>query len=391
MRLALLIALSIAVGPSPTSAADPTRRPLPEFERVVIDPDFPGGYQVEVADVDGDGRPDLVGVGGGTCAWYRNPDWTKQSISGPERTPRIISSATADFDGDGKAEVAIAYEFGLDAPTKGVIVLARRRSATAWDFEPIAELGSVHRLRVGDVDGDGMPELVAAPIVGPTARKPTYDQAPAVPIVYRRGRAGGEWMAEPIVGRPVIHAIDVLDFDGDGRTDVLTADNLGVALHRREPGRPAWASIGLTDGSAGAAPKRGCSEIHVGKLADGSRFLATVDPWHGGEVAIHAKDHAGTFTRRSVIDATLGEGHALWVADVDGDGDDEVFAGDRGKASSVLAYDFDGTRWNRTVIDCEVAAQDLRGGDFDGDGRPDFAAIGGSTRNLVLYRPRPAR
>ena len=31
-----------------------------------------------------------------------------------------------------------------------------------------------------------------------------------------------------------------------------------------------------------------------------------------------------------MIDTTLKEGHALWVADVDGDGDDEVFAGYRG-------------------------------------------------------------
>ena len=40
----------------------------------------------------------------------------------------------------------------------------------------------------------------------------------------------------------------------------------------------------------------------------------------------------------------------------------------------------------RTVIDSEIAAQDLRGGDLDGDGTPDVVAVGGSTHNVVWYR-----
>src|SRR5437764_15274252 len=84
-------------------------------ERRVIDADFPGAYQVEVADVNGDKKPDIIAVGGGTCAWYENPAWTKRIVSGPQQTPGIISSATADLDGDGKAEIAIAYEFAMNA------------------------------------------------------------------------------------------------------------------------------------------------------------------------------------------------------------------------------------------------------------------------------------
>ena len=74
------------------------------------------------------------------------------------------------------------------------------------------------------------------------------------------------------------------------------------------------------------------------------------------------------------------------MADVDGDGDDEVFAGFRGSGTSVLAFDFNGTTWDRTVLDPKIAAQDLRGGDLDGDGTPDVVAVGGSTRNVVWYR-----
>ncbi len=44
--------------------------------------------------------------------------------------------------------------------------------------------------------------------------------------------------------------------------------------------------------------------------------------------------------------------------------------------------------WTRTVLDRGVAAQDLRGGDIDGDGTPDVVAVGGSTHNVVWYRFR---
>ena len=55
--------------------------------------------------------PDVIGARRGTCAWYENPTWKKRIVSTGEADPGIISSATADLDGDGKAEIAIAYEF----------------------------------------------------------------------------------------------------------------------------------------------------------------------------------------------------------------------------------------------------------------------------------------
>ncbi len=97
---------------------------LRNFDRIVIDANFPGAYQVEVADVNGDKKPDIIAVGGSTCAWYENPTWKKRIVTGPKQTPGIISSATADLDGDGKAEIAIAYEFGMNTPTKGKLLLA---------------------------------------------------------------------------------------------------------------------------------------------------------------------------------------------------------------------------------------------------------------------------
>jgi len=364
------------------------RRPLPKFERVVIDDAFPDGYQVEVADVNGDGKPDVVGVGGGTCAWYVNPSWTKRVVASGSQTPGIISSATADLDGDGVAEIAIAYEFAMDKPTRGKLVLASQGVGPddAWSLTPIAEIGSIHRLRWGDFDGDKRPDLAVASIFGAAAKGPKFDQDPAKVVVLRPGadpRRGG-WAAETVGARPVLHAINVLDFDGDGRSDILAANALGVEWWGRKAGEDDWTGRTIAAGSGSGS---GCSEVHVGRLADGSRFLATIDPWHGNELAIRAAVGASEFGPRRVIDATLADGHALWVADVDGDGDDEVFAGHRGRDARVSAYDFDGKDWVRTVLDEQVTAQDLRGGDLDGDGTPDVVAIGGRSHNVVWYRP----
>ena len=101
-----------------------------QFDRRVIDADLPGGYQVEVADVNGDKKPDIIALGGSTCAWYENPTWKKRIVTSGKQTPGIISSATADLDGDGKAEIAIAYEFEMNQPTQGKLALAVQGSGS---------------------------------------------------------------------------------------------------------------------------------------------------------------------------------------------------------------------------------------------------------------------
>ena len=383
------------------------------FERMVIDEKFPGAYQVEVADVNGDQKLDIIAVGGGMCAWYENPSWKKRIITDSKRTPGVISSATADIDGDGKAEVAIAYEFSMNEPTKGKLLFATQGktidepwTVTPIKIDPSFGFESIHRLRWGDLF-DPAPHvgakaftfekgkaLVVAPIFGRSSKPPILNQDSARLNLLFPGESfkTGRWSLVEIGSAPVLHAIDVIDLDGDGFAEILGASNLGVSLFSF-PGfgsipNPRFRSDSLVTGAPGEAPKKGCSEVHVGKLKDAKRFLTTVEPWHGTDVAVYLSESLKPlkFGARNVIDTSLKEGHALWVADVDGDGDDEIFAGFRGPGTSILMFDHDGKNWQRTVVDNTIAAQDLRGGDLDSDGRPDLVAVGGSTHNVIWYR-----
>ena len=167
---------------------------------------------MEVADVNGDKKPDVIAVGGSTCAWYENPTWKKRVVTGAKETPGIISSATADLDGDGKAEIAIAYEFEMSVPTKGKLLLAVQgnRPDLPWRLIAMAEVPSIHRLRWGDVTGDGKLDLVVAPIFGRLAQPPRFEPPARLTAFHTDGNPiSANWDRYNLADRPVIHAIEV--------------------------------------------------------------------------------------------------------------------------------------------------------------------------------------
>ena len=101
--------------------------------------------------------------------------------------------------------------------------------------------------------------------------------------------------------------------------------------------------------------------------------------------------------QRHVIDEQLKWGHAVWCADLDGDGKDELVIGvrdDLGKASGekcgvrvYKALDAKGTKWKRHLVDeGGVAVEDLACADLDGDGKIDMVAVGRATKNVRIYR-----
>ena len=99
----------------------------------------------------------------------------------------------------------------------------------------IDRLTTSHRLRWADIYGNGKKVLINAPLTGPHAEAPDYRDH--TPLVFYRP---GEWKRELIgdENEGVVHGIYVIDWDGDGRDEILTASFRGNRPLQAWKGRP---------------------------------------------------------------------------------------------------------------------------------------------------------
>lgn len=369
---------------------------MPQFEPHLVGK-LPDGYQIAVADMNGDGRPDILALSTrtGRVVWYENPGWKEHPII--TSLPDPISLAPVS----GAREIALATDFALSNSTSGGRVwLLHRPPADSgeWVPEEIDAIPTSHRLKWADLDGDGQLELVNALLLGYGAKAPDY--AVPAPFVWYQ-REGGKWQRHVIDETlRLLHGFAVVRWDGDKRDSLLTASAEGVYLFQSS-GRAAgmkWSKTLLGDGGAAAAqpatpasqpatPRTGASEVCLGRLGK-RRFIATIEPWHGNQVAVYLETAAKPWSRQ-VLDAGFNNGHALACGDLNGDGRDEIVAGYRGKGSSLYAYfaeDADGRQWRRIPLDeGDMAASGCVIVDVNSDGRPDIVAIGASSGNVKWY------
>ncbi len=370
MRVFLLFAVTIAV-----QAA--------QFLEHTLATDLKGGYQVVVADINHDGKPDIVALASGMTelVWFENPTWERHVIAGG--LSRMINLAAWDYDGDGIPEIVLASEFANEASKSIGIVSVLHHNGDPrkpWTVKEIDRVTTSHRLRWADISGDGKKVLVNAPLTGAKAAAPDYRDR--VPLLFYRP---GDWKRETIdsANEGVQHGIFVIDWDGNGREDILTASFSGIDLYRYSADGK-WSRTEISKGDPAAWPKSGSSDVAVGKLGN-TRFLAAIEPWHGNQVAIYRQ--VGTAWKRTVIDDSLTDGHTIIAADLDGDGRDEIIAGFRQGAKSVFLYRSDAAgKWSKEVLDGAMPAASCAAADLNGDGRPDIVCIGAAA--LKWYENR---
>jgi hypothetical protein len=160
---------------------------------------------------------------------------------------------------------------------------------------------------------------------------------------------------------------------------------VGIDLYKLgKDGR--WSRTEIVKGDPAAWPKGGSSDVAVGHL-NGKRFIAAIEPWHGHQVAVYQQE--GQQWQRRIVDDSLVDGHTIWAADLNGDGNDEIIAGFRGGKYGVSIYYADDAQgdhwWRQTLDDGGTAAAACAAADLNGDGRIDVACIGAATANLKWY------
>ena len=376
MRRAIM---ALAVCAACLTAAGPAR-----FRPHTLAADLKGGYQVYLADVNRDGTADLVALASGMneLFWFEGPDWKRHVLAAG--MSGMINLAACSEDAAGYPVFVIAHGFSSRAEKSiGAVSVLRRDGAVdqPWRREDIDRLPTSHRIRCADIDGDGRRVFVNAPLTAADARPPDYRRP--VPLVCY---APGEWK-RTLIGdgdEGVMHGIHVVDWDGDGKEEILTASFSGIHRYGRVPDG-SWKRTAITAGDPAPWPNCGASDVTVGQLA-GERFLASIEPWHGNQVVVYRRD--GSRWVRRVIDDTYADGHTVVTADLNGDGRDEIIGGCRQGPRSVYIYHAgeSALEWRRTTLDDGgIAAASCAVADLNADGRPDIACIGSATANLKWY------
>lgn len=362
-----------------------------KFEAQELDPAIAkvACYAVTLADVNTDGKPDIVAVTENRVLWYENPTWKPHVIIEDQVERDHVCIAPHDIDGDGQIDFAL----GAGWTKLGTIYWLKRGASLdeKWQVFPIGKEVSTHRMRFGNVLGRDRPQLVVSPL------NPT--EAPGVRLLafeIPKNPATERWPLTVIdESLHRVHNHWHLDLNADGVDGTLAASQEGVFLIHQQDGKFTKRQIGT--GSNGTKPEEtGAGEVKLGRLGNNKFFLATVEPMHGHSVVVYTGPMPlpeGQLADRLVIDDSFKQGHALSCADLDHDGVDEIIAGHRepntdGKVGVYYyrASNDAGTQWERHSLDLgEMASEDLVTGDLDGDGYPEIIAGGRATHNLKVY------
>ncbi len=359
------------------------------LEPLTLANDLRGGYQVLAADLNRDGREDLIALASGVdhLDWFENPggkgSWKRHVLARGFR--QLINVAARDLDGDGIPELLVAHEFSnLPAKSLGTVSLLRHSGdpTKLWRREDIEQRPTSHRLKVANG------EFVNAPLAHPQAEAPAYRGQ--VPLLRYRGPGlKAELISEAESG--VMHGLGVFDYNGDGREDIFTASFGGLAVYVATRSG-AYQREALHPGSPAAWPKAGSSEIALVRLGRGKGkpfVLASIDPWHGNEFAVYVRQ--GKEWKREVLDQDFEEGHTLLPIDLDGDGAEEIVYGSRkqGGTLRVAQWKPKEKRWAITrVLEGSLATSSCVALEANGDGKLDFACIGGASQNLMVFLNR---
>src|SRR5262249_6003929 len=274
--------------------------------------------------------------------WYENPTWKRRAMIDQQVKDDNVCIAAYDIDGDGQLDLVLGSGWkGLNSTTGGPLHWLKRGKTLdePWTMYPLGDETSVHRIRFADPDGSGKPKLVVGPLLGrnSTPQQNWMDGAPVRLLAYQipKDPVRDRWVPEILdESLHVVHNFWPVEAASGKGMDILTASYEGVSLLSRDGDRWKRRPIG-TGNQDNPKGNRGASEVKQGRFKNGRAFIATIEPWHGHQVVVYTQpdDPKGMWDRH-VVDEKLKWGHAVWCADLDGDGNDELIIGVRDDLSN---------------------------------------------------------
>ena len=392
------------------------------FEREVIDDKISIGYGLAIGDVDGDKKPDILLADKSQVAWYRNGDW-KRFVMTENLNPRVgtrfldnVCIAARDIDGDGKVEVAVGANWSpgetTDAAKSGSVhFLIRPEDPTArWgsvkmnSHEPTVH--RMHWMRIGEnelsdhTDTTGDYRLLVLPLHGRGNKGGEGESVRLLAYVPALGDKvkEGNWDTELVdASFHITHNFDLIRFSEDNSEEAIILGGKegikGIRYVRNGNNDNPWKSVHMVKNPN----SKGVGEVRAFRGNANTGIIAAIEPLHGNELVVYdppkSNDEA---PKRTVLDDTLSQGHALALADVLGKDNLQVIAGwrnpDKNGKVGIRIYSKENDEWKTHILDDNgMACEDLKVSDLDGDGKPEIIAAGRATKNVVIYWNRPKK
>jgi hypothetical protein len=341
-------------------------------------PNTQGTYFLLVADLNGDGIPDLV-LGSNQVSIYlgnTGGTYTKAATISVQQAPTSYPIVTADFNGDGIPDLAVP----LYGSNQIAILLGKGNGtfATPIMASVPGSIVDIKQIVVGAFNGDGIPDLAVID-----------SDSSSVDILL--GNGDGTFTAEttkpPISGIPSYIATG--DFNGDGKMDLAVSESDGtIAILSGNGDGTFAASESVSSGSSG-------SPIDVADFnGDGKPDIVLAAGAGTSEsVVVLTGNGDGTFNSPfSGQSPTSTSATWIQVADFNQDGaPDVVLADSSGHATVFLNNGLGSLNESFPVVSGLSVPYYLEVGvgDLNGDGYPDIVAGGYYNNSQGLYLTEP--
>ena len=348
---------------------------------------------VGIGDIDGDGKPDLAVANSNSnnVSIFRNT-----SVSGTVSFATQIDSTTGisprsvsigDIDGDGKPDLVVANGMSntvsvfRNTSTSGTISFAAKVDFTTGVL-PIS-------VSIGDIDGDGKPDLAVADNSSVTVS--VLRNLSTIGVISFTAKVDFATSTYPI-------SVSIGDIDGDGKPDLVMANNssntVSVLLSMSYIGMINFAT--KVDFTTGTQP---CS-VSIGDIdGDGKPDLAVANQ-SSSTVSIlrNLSTGSGSVSFATNLDFTTGTSpYSISIGDIDGDGKpDLATANYSSNTASVLRnVSTSGNVSFAAKVDFATGTypQSISIGDIDGDGKPDLCLPNNGSNSVSVLRqtiPPPA-
>jgi len=277
-----------------------------------------------------------------------------------------VAMAMADFNGDGKVDIAVGNDYMFATSTNGMAVLLNNGDHTY--SAPILYLSGTMILdvSVGDMDGDG--DIDMAVLVD------YQDQA----IVLLNNGNGVFSVSNSYVTGSNPTGISMGDFNNDGHPDVVVSNLYGqsISVFLNNGNGTLAAGVGYTSGDA--------RQVAVGDLNNDGYLDIAVSNGSENSVSVFLNKQNGTFNAK-VSYPTGNYAHYVTIGDLDGNGLNDLVVTNRADNTiSTLKNTGAGVFAPHVVYNVGDYPVAPAIGDLNSDGKADIVVANNNSSNISI-------